>query len=243
MAQPLDEHPHPHDVDATPQPASKSLRGGPAKALQYCIQRHDASHLHYDFRLELDGALKSWAIPKGPSLDPRVRRLAVHVEDHSLDYVDFEGRIPEGHYGAGEVIVWDRGVWIPEGDPHQGYANGRLRFRLQGAKLLGNWSLFRTRMAGNQEQWLLVKSADPQARQQEDYDILQARPHSVLSERTWLAPNSQSSRPQSRSVGRWNLVGLLWARLVGQWYLVALNLRRLQKSTANEQKPILELPR
>ncbi|WP_244965061.1 MULTISPECIES: DNA polymerase ligase N-terminal domain-containing protein [Pseudomonas] len=114
MAKPLQEYQRKRDFNATPEPAGKRACPRSAHALQYCIQKHDASHLHYDFRLELDGTLKSWAIPKGPSLDPKVRRLAVHVEDHPLDYADFEGRIPEGHYGAGDVIVWDRGVWSPK---------------------------------------------------------------------------------------------------------------------------------
>ncbi|MFK3788972.1 DNA ligase D [Pseudomonas piscis] len=204
MARPLTEYRNKRDFQSTPEPAGRRPRARPAQALQFCVQKHDASHLHYDFRLELDGTLKSWAIPKGPSLDPGVRRLAVHVEDHPLDYASFEGHIPEGHYGAGDVIVWDRGSWFPEGDPHEGYARGKLRFRLQGEKLGGWWNLFRTRLAGKKEQWLLVKSADDQARTEAEYDILQAQPHSVLSERT-LAPRQASastSRPRSGSRAR-----------------------------------------
>ncbi|MBB3269999.1 bifunctional non-homologous end joining protein LigD [Pseudomonas sp. OG7] len=189
MAKPLQEYQRKRDFNAKPEPAGKRARPRSAHALQYCIQKHDASHLHYDFRLELDGTLKSWAIPKGPSLDPKVRRLAVHVEDHPLDYANFEGRIPEGHYGAGDVIVWDRGVWEPEGDPREAYAKGKLRFRLQGEKLSGVWNLFRTHLAGKKEQWMLVKSHDGQARSETDYKIVEALPDSVLSERT-LPPRS-----------------------------------------------------
>ncbi|WP_207291175.1 DNA ligase D [Pseudomonas sp. FW300-N2C3] len=155
-----------------------------AHALQFCIQKHDASRLHYDFRLELDGALKSWAVPKGPSLDPKAKRLAVHVEDHPLDYATFEGNIPEGHYGAGDVIVWDRGVWIPQGDAHEAYEKGRLKFELQGEKLNGLWNLVRTHMPGKQEQWFLIKHQDQAARPESEYDVVQAEPDSVLSDRT-----------------------------------------------------------
>lgn len=202
MAKPLQEYARKRNFDASPEPAGNRRTGKKAAhALQYCIQKHDASHLHYDFRLELDGTLKSWAIPKGPSLDPKVRRLAVHVEDHPLDYADFEGHIPEGHYGAGDVIVWDRGVWIPEEDPHKAYAQGKLRFRLQGEKLSGIWNLFRTHLAGKKEQWLLIKSDDAQARPQGDYDILQAEPDSVLSERTLIArkPKAAASKTTSKT--------------------------------------------
>lgn len=184
MAKPLQEYARKRDFNATPEPSGQRRRGKRAHALQFCIQKHDASHLHYDFRLELDGTLKSWAIPKGPSLDPKVRRLAVHVEDHPLDYANFEGHIPEGHYGAGDVIVWDRGIWEPEGDAQQAYAKGKLRFRLQGEKLGGMWNLFRTRLAGKKEQWMLVKSDDGQARSESEYNILEAQPDSVLSDRT-----------------------------------------------------------
>lgn len=184
MAKPLQEYHRKRDFNATSEPLGKHAKPRSAHALQYCIQKHDASHLHYDLRLELDGTLKSWAIPKGPSLDPKVRRLAVHVEDHPLDYANFEGHIPDGHYGAGDVIVWDRGIWEPEGDPHQAYAKGKLRFRLQGEKLSGVWNLFRTQLAGKKEQWMLVKSNDGRARSEVDYSIVEALPDSVLSERS-----------------------------------------------------------
>ncbi|AXQ48241.1 DNA ligase D [Pseudomonas vlassakiae] len=200
MAKPLEEYERKRDFNATPEPSGKGGRGKRAHALQFCIQKHDASHLHYDFRLELDGTLKSWAIPKGPSLDPKVRRLAVHVEDHPLDYADFEGHIPEGHYGAGDVIVWDRGVWEPEGDPRQAYAKGKLRFRLQGEKLAGVWNLFRTHLAGKKEQWMLVKSHDGEARSEDDYRIVEAQPDSVISDRT-LHPRAAPAKPAKKRAG------------------------------------------
>ncbi|MHA6196208.1 DNA ligase D [Pseudomonas wadenswilerensis] len=201
MAKPLQEYQRKRDFAASPEPSGKRSRGK-AHALQFCIQKHDASHLHYDFRLELDGTLKSWAIPKGPSLDPKVKRLAVHVEDHPLDYAGFEGHIPEGHYGAGDVIVWDRGVWIPEGDADQGYAKGHLRFELQGEKLGGRWNLFRTRLAGKKEQWMLVKSADAQARDEDEYDILEAEPDSVLSDRSLPAARPAVKAAKKKTTGK-----------------------------------------
>jgi DNA ligase D-like protein (predicted 3'-phosphoesterase) len=116
MTDALDEYKKKRDFDATPEPSGKArkrTRKAPNAdhALQFCIQKHDARRLHYDFRLEIEGTLKSWAMPKGPCLDPQVKRLAMHVEDHPLDYATFEGHIPEGHYGTGDIIVWDRGIW------------------------------------------------------------------------------------------------------------------------------------
>ncbi|WP_339450088.1 DNA ligase D [Pseudomonas sp. EA_5y_Pfl2_R50] len=187
----LDDYNRMRDFSATSEPAAVERSGrksAAGHALQFCIQKHDASHLHYDFRLELDGALKSWAVPKGPSLDPKVKRLAVHVEDHPLDYATFEGSIPEGHYGAGDVIVWDRGVWIAQEDPQKAYAKGKLKFELQGEKLTGIWNLVRTHMPGKNEQWFLIKHQDSAARPQDDYDVLVAEPDSVLSERTITRP-------------------------------------------------------
>ena len=183
----LDEYNRKRDFSATPEPGGSAARKRAKQAaLQYCIQKHDATRLHYDFRLELDGTLKSWAIPKGPSLDPKARRLAVHVEDHPLEYATFEGSIPEGHYGAGDVIVWDRGVWIPQGDPEEGYRKGKLKFALEGEKLAGSWNLVRTRMDGNKEQWFLIKSNDETARPESEYDIVREQPDSVLSDRTLI---------------------------------------------------------
>lgn len=160
--------------DETPEPRGARARRG-TTALQFVIQRHDARRLHYDFRLELDGVLKSWAVPKGPSLDPKVKRLAVHVEDHPLEYGSFEGSIPEGSYGAGTVEIWDHGTWQPEGGlrgAREGYDKGRLKFTLDGEKLHGGWALVRSQMdGGKQEQWLLIKERDDEARSGEAADL------------------------------------------------------------------------
>jgi len=171
------------DFTKTSEPAGKSPR---RKGSSFVVQKHDASRLHYDFRLELDGVLKSWAVAKGPSLVKGDKRLAVHVEDHPLDYADFEGTIPEGQYGGGTVLVWDRGTWIPEGDPHEGYDNGRLTFRLDGEKLQGTWHLVRMarRPRERQESWLLIKADDAYARSEEDPDVLEESPLSVKSGRS-----------------------------------------------------------
>ena len=160
------------DFERTAEPSGRSA-AGVRKAdaeLSYVIQKHAASHLHYDFRLELDGVLLSWAVPKGPSLDPGVKRLAMEVEPHPLDYARFEGTIPKGEYGGGTVMVWDRGRWLPEGDPHEAVASGRLSFKLDGAKLHGSWHLVRaggSKVAGRGKEgrsWLLFKGRDEYAK-------------------------------------------------------------------------------
>src|ERR1700741_5050374 len=133
------------------------------RGYSYVIQKHDASHLHYDFRLELNGVLLSWAVPKGPSLDPSVKRLAMQVEDHPLEYANFEGVISEGGYGAGTVMIWDNGTWTPESaDVEAALKKGDLKFALQGKKLKGSWVLVRTRGFGSRaaESWLLIKHRD-----------------------------------------------------------------------------------
>ncbi len=164
----------------TPEPRGEVA--SPAARLRFVVQKHHARKLHYDFRLELDGTLKSWAVPKGPSLDPSEKRLAVHVEDHPLDYIDFEGDIPEHQYGAGHVDVWDIGYWEPQGDPLAAYKAGKLKFRLDGEKLQGGWTLVRTRLpGGSKEQWLLIKEKDETARSAKEVDITEAEPESVLS--------------------------------------------------------------
>jgi len=154
--------------------------------LLFVIQKHAATRLHYDFRLELDGTLKSWAVPKGPSLDPADKRMAVHVEDHPIDYGRFEGTIPKGQYGAGKVIVWDNGTWEPVGDARAGYRDGKLKFRLHGKKLHGGWTLVRMhgRAGERQEPWLLIKERDDAARPASEYSVVDAAPASVLSDMT-----------------------------------------------------------
>jgi bifunctional non-homologous end joining protein LigD len=181
----LDQYRRKRHFERTPEPDGEvvnSAARAAAEGLAFVIQKHAASHLHYDFRLEIGGTLKSWAIPKGPSLDPGERRLAVEVEDHPLAYADFEGRIPAGEYGGGTVLLWDRGEWFPEGDPEEGFRAGRLRFRLAGEKLAGRWSLVRF---GNGERgrdnWLLIKARDDFARADAELDITEQRPESVKS--------------------------------------------------------------
>lgn len=196
MAKPLSEYNRKRDFKITAEPAGHSPASkGKASALSFVIQKHDARNLHYDFRLELDGVLLSWAVPKGPSLDPTQKRLAVHVEDHPLGYGGFEGSIPAGQYGAGDVIVWDRGIWEPHDEPRKAYAAGKLKFTLVGEKLSGDWALVRTRLkgSGDKEQWLLIKEKDRQARPAADYDIVQALPNSVLTD---------ASVGQARASGR-----------------------------------------
>jgi bifunctional non-homologous end joining protein LigD len=169
------------DVTAEPR-GGKIERGGNA----FVIQKHAATRLHYDLRLELDGVMKSWAVTRGPSLVPGEKRLAVHVEDHPIEYNDFEGTIPKGQYGGGTVLIWDRGQWFPEGDPHRAFAKGSLDFTLDGHKLKGRWHLVRMRKrpGERQEPWLLIKSKDAAARGPNDPDILEEKPRSVVSRRT-----------------------------------------------------------
>src|SRR5690606_38731516 len=189
----------------TAEPSGDKRRGrraAAAEGLQFVVQKHHARRLHYDFRLELDGTLKSWAIPKGPSLDPKAKRLAVHVEDHPLDYADFEGSIPNGQCGGGEVIVWDRGVWEPaDGDPRAALEAGKLKFHLLGQKLSGGWALVRTRLpgSGGKEQWLLIKENDEAAHPEAEFDIVAARPESVLSNaRTASARTSPAGKEKGK---------------------------------------------
>jgi bifunctional non-homologous end joining protein LigD len=168
------------DFAKTPEPHSGGESG--KGVLAFVIQKHHASHLHYDFRLELDGTLVSWAVPKGPCLDPQVKRMAVHVEDHPISYGGFEGTIPPGQYGAGTVIVWDRGEWRPDGDAGKALAAGKLKFELRGDKLRGHWTLVRMRGKGEkQEPWLLIKEKDAEARPLDDYDVTEALPNSVIN--------------------------------------------------------------
>ena len=163
------------DFSQTAEP-SGSAAVASAEALRFVVQRHDATRLHYDFRLELDGVFKSWAVTKGPSLDPHDRRLAVEVEDHPLDYGDFEGTIPKGQYGGGTVQLWDRGFWIPEGDPHAGLKKGDLKFTLVGERLRGSWVLVRMKsdkFGGKRTNWLLIKHRDEFVREGDQEELLQ----------------------------------------------------------------------
>ena len=154
--------------------------------MQFVVQKHDARRLHYDLRLELDGVLKSWAVTKGPSLVPGEKRLAVEVEDHPLDYGDFEGTIPKGEYGGGTVIVWDKGSWRPLHDPAKSLAKGHLDFELSGEKLKGRWHLVRMARKPREkhDNWLLIKGDDEAARAPQDADILDERPESAKTGRS-----------------------------------------------------------
>jgi bifunctional non-homologous end joining protein LigD len=174
------------DFSKTSEPRGARSKTTGDNKLTFVVQKHAARRLHYDLRLELDGTLKSWAVAKGPSLVPGEKRLAIHVEDHPLEYGSFEGNIPAGQYGAGSVIVWDRGTWLPDGDPHKGLAKGHLAFDLDGSKLKGHWHLVRMkrRPKEKQESWLLIKSDDAAARDQKAPDILDEKPNSIVTRKS-----------------------------------------------------------
>lgn len=166
--------------DETPEPAGDAAQVGGRRPI-FVVQLHNARARHYDFRLEIDGALKSWAVPRGPSLRAGEKRLAVQVEDHPLAYAGFQGEIPAGNYGAGHVLVFDQGVWASAGDPLQGLAAGKLDFTLEGGKLRGGWKLIRTAPRGGKPQWLLVKRDDAHARDAEADDLVDAEPGPATS--------------------------------------------------------------
>ncbi len=202
----LEEYQRKRRFPSTPEPPPKVEKG---EGRRFVVQKHRASHLHYDFRLEMDGVLKSWAVPKGPSLSPSDKRLAMMVEDHPVDYLLFEGIIPEGNYGAGTVMVWDTGTWEPLGNAHEMLAKGDLKFRLHGKKLKGEFVLahMRSRRPGSKgTEWLLIKKRDQHA--QEDFDIDQLD-WSVLTRRSLdeIADDEgsaewESNRPAARAKGK-----------------------------------------
>ena len=200
------------DFAITPEPrgsAAKKPSRSAKEGGQFVIQKHAARRLHYDFRLELDGTMKSWAVTRGPSLVPGEKRLAVHTEDHPIEYNKFEGIIPKGQYGGGTVMIWDRGRWIPEGDPRRGYAKGHLSFRLEGEKLSGNWHLvrMRPRKGEKQEPWLFIKASDETARDPKAPDILEEMPNSVVSGRSIeeITLNKPAKKRKSKpKITTWN---------------------------------------
>ncbi len=180
---PLNEYRKKRDFKVTPEPSGAgSARKSKTRPLRYVVQKHRATALHYDFRLEWNGVMLSWAVPKGPSLDPSTKRLAVQVEDHPIDYSDFEGVIPGGEYGGGTVMIWDTGSWVPEvPDVDAALTKGELKFSLKGKKLKGSWVLVRTRGYGknpSKPSWLLIKHKDEYATKD---DVTEAQPRSAIS--------------------------------------------------------------
>jgi bifunctional non-homologous end joining protein LigD len=177
----LEEYKRKRRFEETPEPPPKVEK---KSRHRFVVQKHEATRLHYDFRLELDGVLKSWAVPKGPSLDPADKRLAMQVEDHPIDYASFEGVIPQGEYGGGTVMVWDRGTWEPESpEVEAALRKGDLKFRLYGKKLKGSWVLVRTRgygATGGRSSWLLIKHRDRYASKR---DITEEEPYSAATDR------------------------------------------------------------
>lgn len=179
---PLEKYRQKRHFDVTSEPAPKPV-SKPAGPLRFMVHKHDATRLHYDLRLEMEGVLASWAVPKGPTLDPSVKRLAVQTEDHPLEYGDFEGRIPEGEYGAGDSLIWDRGNWdtVPPGQATAMMRKGHLEFVLHGEKLRGRWHLVRTRRTASHQEWLLFKASDEFTMPGDE--IVERRPESVASGR------------------------------------------------------------
>lgn len=194
----------------TPEP--KGDAAGAAEPI-YVIQKHHARRMHYDLRLEMGGTLKSWAVPEGPCLDPKVRRFAKLVEDHPIEYATFEGRIPAGNYGAGTVIVWDRGSYVTLTDPEQALAEGELKFRLTGEKLAGGWML--VRLKDDPTNWLLIKERDPAARPLAEYDVLVEEPNSVVSGRPVDEPPLERKRPPPRKAAK--IAGAVAGPMPAKW--------------------------
>lgn len=193
----LREYRRKRDFRSTPEPA----RGGRAKRI-FVVQLHHASHRHYDFRLEFGGVLKSWAIPKGPSLDPAVKRLAVQVEDHPIAYAEFEGDIAQGNYGAGHVDIFDRGTWRPIGPVREAFEAGELKFELNGEILRGSWVLVRTRGYGKKPSWLLIKHRDEFAMTLDADDFVDSRTDRPLSRAKRKAIWSKATPARSALVRR-----------------------------------------
>lgn len=196
MADSLKKYREKRNFQVTSEPAGGGEANEDARA--FVIQKHWASRLHYDFRLELDGAMKSWAVPKGPCYDPAIKRMAVQVEDHPIAYNQFEGQIPEGQYGAGKVIIWDEGKWMPVGDPRKGYREGHLKFDLQGVKMQGRWALIRLKGRESEKQppWLLIKDRDAFARPEREFSVVDEMPDSVVPLRAAKAPSQDRSEDQ-----------------------------------------------
>jgi len=183
MDDPLQTYRQKRNFDLTREPSGQHPPT-PGEQHRFVVQKHAASRLHYDFRIEVDGVLKSWAVPKGPSTNPSDKRLAMPTEDHPIEYLTFEGVIPEGGYGAGRMIVWDTGVYenLKEGSLSQALQNGRIEVKLMGHKLKGGFALIRTGKPDEEERWLLIKIKDELA--DTEHDILKTAPQSVLSGRT-----------------------------------------------------------
>ncbi len=191
----LSEYKKKRKFDKTPEPGPQKKRTKSGHL--FVVQKHRATQLHYDFRLEADGVLKSWAVPKGPSLDPKVKRLAMQVEDHPVDYAKFEGVIPEGEYGGGTVMVWDYGTYEPEGtdDVSEALREGELKFKLNGEKLKGSWVLVRTRG----RQWLLMKHRDYYTTEE---DVTELAPVSIFTRRTLAEiAEDEGGNPKKASTG------------------------------------------
>nr|WP_246563898.1 DNA ligase D [Bradyrhizobium liaoningense] len=244
------------DFERTPEPSGEAAVA-PSKQRRFVVQKHDASRLHYDFRLEFDGVFKSWAVTKGPSLDPHDKRLAVEVEDHPLDYGDFEGTIPEGQYGGGTVMLWDRGTWESD-DPEAGFKKGDLKFTLHGEKLHGSWVLVRMRndrTGGKRTNWLLIKHRDEHVREGADNDILEedrsvasGRPMDQIAEGKGRAPRpfmlAKGARTKADAVWQSNRAEEAKGRTVKPAPRTALKIRKAGKkaTTAATAKKVAEMP-
>jgi len=195
------------DFTKTAEPSGSRARN--TAGHRYLIQKHAASRLHYDFRLELDGVLKSWAVTRGPSLNPTEKRLAVHVEDHPLDYGSFEGIIPQGQYGGGTVMLWDTGTWEPTGDARRDFARGNLTFILHGKRLQGRWHLVRlrsSRSGDRRDSWLLIKGRDEYANAEGDAAV-ETYQTSVVSRRSMQGIAKAARLRGKSSVKRKNVQG------------------------------------